>query len=1169
MKYRNIHKILTNLSLWTLLLLVFQQVSAQNLNEAIPLDPKVKTGKLANGLTYYVMKNAKPEKRVELRLVVNAGSMQEDEDQLGLAHFTEHMLFNGTKNFKKNDIIDYLQSVGVKFGAHLNAYTSFDETVYMLPIPSDDEEILEKGFQILEDWAHQVTFDNEEIDKERGVIVEEWRTGRGAGQRMRDQYFPILFKDSRYAERLPIGKKSIVESFEYETIKKFYKDWYRPDLMAVVAIGDIDEDAMIQKIKDHFGKITPRKNPREKKLYPVPGHQETFVKVTTDKEQPFTDIQVIYKHELEKLKTLEDWRKQVSYQLYNGMLNQRLYELSQEADPPFIYAGTSYGNFIRTKDVYSSFIRVSDDGITKGLKNVLIENKRVFEHGFNQSELDRYKKELLNSYEKVYNERNKTLSARIVQEYVTYFLEDNPVPGIEWEYEKLKKILPGISLKEINALPKKWITEENRVIIVNAPEKEELKTPTEAEIRAVLDEVEKINVDPYEDKVLDEPLMADKPSPGKVSAQKDLKEVDATEITLSNGLKVILKPTDYKDDEVLMSAYSHGGTSLASDEDYYSATNASSVINNSGIKNFSNTDLDKLLTGQTVSVTPFIGGLSEGFRGNAAPKDLETMFQLIHLYFTAPRKDQDAFQSYVTKQKAFLKNVASSPQFYFIDKQIKILTQNHPRGGGIPKPEDYDKIDLEKALEIYKDRFADPSDFVFFFVGNFEVDKITPLLETYLGSIPAKNRKENFKDLGVRPPKGLVEESFQKGADPKSQVSLIFTGEVKNDKDSYNINALAEALSIKLIEVLREEKSGVYGTRANSNTAKYPYNSYSLSISFTCAPENAQDLIDAAKGEIKKMQENGPSEEDINKVKEARRRDLEKNIKENRWWLSGLQKVYYEDLDINKLTEKVMSERIEALNSKDLQSTAKKYCDFNNMISIVMEPEEVPETETGSNDQGAGSDTDDDLLQDVTADQVINKYLDAIGGEEKLKTIKSIKSVAAIEVMGNRLEMLSYKKHPNKSFLSQTMGGNEMMKIVFDGEKGQMSGMQGNTTVEGKEAEAMKDQAVIFYELGYKERGIKAELNGIEEINGKKAFKVTFTGKAGDISEKWYDPQSGLAFKFKSAEGQVFTIVDYKVFDGIKMPGELKFNAQGMDMTVQNESVEFNIDIEDSIFEIK
>ena len=529
---------------------------AQNpdLNKEIPFNPNVKTGTLSNGLKYYIQKNAKPEKRVELRLAVNAGSILENDDQLGLAHFTEHMCFNGTKNFKKNDIVNYLQSIGVKFGADLNAYTSFDETVYILPIPSDDKKILDQGFQILEDWAHNVTFEDEEIDKERGVVIEEWRTGRGASQRMRDKYFPVLLKDSRYAQRLPIGTKEILESFKYETVKKFYKDWYRPDLMAVIVVGDIDIAEMEAKIKAHFGKIEATKNPLERKEYNIPDHKETLISIATDKEAPFTQVQLYYKHPEIEMKTLADYRSGIIRRLYNGMLNQRLEELSQSAEPPFIYGYTYYGGFIRSKSAYQSFASVSQDGIIKGLKALLAENQRVQEYGFNASELERYKKEILRSYEKSYNERDKTESANYVYQYINHFLKGEPTPGIEWEYDFLQKVLPSITVEEINQLPKKWISDENRVVIITAPDKEGVNIPTEEEIKAVLKEAESMNITAYEDKVNEEPLIAQTPKAGKVTKETKIAALGATELTLSNGLKVILKPTDFKNDEIMMTA---------------------------------------------------------------------------------------------------------------------------------------------------------------------------------------------------------------------------------------------------------------------------------------------------------------------------------------------------------------------------------------------------------------------------------------------------------------------------------------------------------------------------------------------------------------------------------------------------------------------------------------
>ncbi len=1149
-----------------------------DLTQDIPLDNQVKVGKLENGLTYYIRQNAKPEKRVELRLAINAGAMQEDENQLGLAHFTEHMLFNGTKNFAKNDLVSYLQSVGVKFGADLNAYTSFDETVYMLPIPSDNPEILEKGFQILEDWAHLATFDNEEIDKERGVVIEEWRTGRGAGQRMRDQYFPKLLKGSRYAERLPIGKKEILETFEYETIKKFYKDWYRPDLMAVVVVGDIDVNEMEQKIKAHFGNLKPQANPRPKKLYEIPDHKETIISIATDKESPFTQVQVYYKHPHKEMKTVGDYRESLAASLYSSMLSDRYNELTQQAEPPFLSAYAGYGGFLRTKDAYFTSASVGEEGIISGLKAALIENKRVLQHGFNESELERAKKSLLNRYERQYNERKKTGSDRLVSSFVANFLENDPEPGIEWEYEMVQKLLPTIAAKDINELPQKWITQENRVVIITAPDKEGVKIPTEADVMAVLTEVEAMSVEAYEDKVIDEPLMAEMPKAGTITTEKSLGTVGATELTLSNGVKVVLKPTDFKDDEILMTAFSFGGHSLVSDADYQSAVNASSIINESGIRDFSSTDLQKLLTGKTVNVSPFIGDTNEGFNGSASPKDLETMLQLVNLYFTAPRMDKTAFESYVTKQKTFLANVMKNPQFAFLDKQIKVMTQNHPRAGGIPTPEDYDKIDLDRAFKIYQERFADASDFTFVMIGNFEVDKIKPWLETYLGSLPSINRNESFKDLGIRTPEGMVSEKFEQGKDPKSQVMISFNGEYKKNEERYLMRSLAEVLTIKLIENLREEKGGVYGTRASANTSVYPYKAYGLSVSFTCAPENVAELMAAVYEEIEKVQKKGPTQEDLDKIKEAQRKDVEKNEQENRFWLNSLRTAYYENNgDVSKLTKEAQLARIDKLTGKELKKIAKKYLDMDEHITLVMNPDPEALEEAKASEQSAQSNeskTDKEaLLKDMTAAKVIDRYIESIGGKEKISAVKGIVRTASIDAMGMTLSLEMAKVNSSKLYLSQSMMGQEIMKMVVDTEleKAKVVTQQGSNVVEGEDALKMGDTS-IFPETDYTDVSkFKVTLEGIEMIDGQPAYKLLISDlRKGAEASNWFSTETGLMLKNEN-EQSISIIKEYETIDGIKFPKTMSITqkAQNMEMTMSFEETKLNPEFEEGKFSVE
>jgi zinc protease len=928
--------------LFVLIVLSLLPVAAQDvsLDKKLPMDPSVRKGKLKNGLTYYIKRNEKPENRVELRLAVNAGSVLETDEQQGLAHFLEHMAFNGTKNFEKNELVSYLQSVGVRFGSHLNAYTSFDETVYILPIPSDSAEILAKGLQILEDWAHNILLTEEEIDKERGVVLEELRIGQGPDQRMREKFMPKLFKDSRYAERLPIGKREVIENFQPETIRAFYRDWYRPDMMAIIAVGDIDVDQMEKMIKKQFSKIKSPKKPKPRPSFEVPDHSETLVSIATDREAPFTQVRLYYKTDRAPEATLGDYRQMVVRQLYGSMINQRLNELRQKADPPFISGFSYYGQmWARTKDAYQSFASTPEGEAERGLRAILEENERVRRHGFTEGELERAKISMLSSLERAYNERNTTESRSFASEYINNFLDGEPIPGIEWEFNFTKEILPGIALKEVNQLAQKWIREDNRVVVITAPEKEGVRLPTEEEILAILDFVEQEDLEPYEDMLASTELMETLPTPGKVQSEKNLDGLGVTELTLSNGVRVVLKPTDFKADEILMSAYSPGGHSLYPDEDLQSARNADAIIQNAGIGDFSPTDLQKLFAGKNFSAVPYISELTEGFTGRATPRDLETMLQVVHMYFTAPREDKESFQSFITKNKATYRNVLANPRYYYSDRMSRILTQDHPRGGGFPTEEDWNKVDFQRVYEIYRDRFADAGDFTFFFVGNFQIDEIRPVLEQYLGSLPTNKRQENWKDHGVRPPQGPLKENVVKGMDPQSIVSIYYFKEAPYDRlKAYHFSSFSEVLNIKLIEELREEKGGVYSVSSSASASKYPYGNYTFRIYFPCAPENVDKLTETALKLVKELKQNGPSDTDLQKVKEAQRRQYLENLKNNNYWLTSLRNFYYHDLDPLRIleTEKIIS----GLSKDDIKRVANELIDLDKYVKIALFPED-------------------------------------------------------------------------------------------------------------------------------------------------------------------------------------------------------------------------------------
>lgn len=926
---------------WAAVLLVIfqQQIAAQNsLNQQVPLDPRVKMGKLDNGLVYYVQQNARPEKKVELRLAVNAGSILEEEDQLGLAHFTEHMAFNGTKNFEKNQLVSYLQSIGVAFGADLNAYTSFDETVYILPIPSDDEQKLRSGFLVLADWASGILMKEEDIDGERGIIVEEWRTGQGYNQRMRDQFLPVLLHNSKYADRLPIGKMEVVQNFEYETIRKFYRDWYRPNNMAVIAVGDAAPEKLEALIKEFFGELKNPANAPERKDFEVPQHQETFVSIVTDKEAPGIQIQLTYKHKALPTKTAQDYKNSLLRTLYSGMLSQRLDEIRQKPDAPFIFAGTGYSNFVRDLDNFSASGVVASGKVEAGLLSMIVENERVARHGFTQGELDRIKLSILNNAERAFKEMEKAESRAIVGRYVNHYLTGRFAEGEAWRYEFYKQILPQITLAEVNALAKTLVRDENRVVVIMAPDKEQENLPTEDQVLALFDMAEKMEITPYEEKVIADRLLAKLPTPGKIVDSKTISEVGVEEITLSNGVKVFVKSTDFKNDEIVFSASAKGGTSLYGDEDHYSANYAGVMVNIMGVGEFSPADLRKALAGKTVSVTPNIGNYGENISGATSPKDLETALQLVHLYFTAPRKDAQLFEVYINNQKTQLASAGVNPDFQLSKRLNKILANGNFRAEGIFDPEQFDQINLDRGLEIYRERFANAANFEFYFTGNIDLKTFKPLLEQYIGSLPSNPaKKDTWRDLGIRAPKGKSE-TIEVGTDEKSQVILYFSGEVPYSREkASDVSFLGEVLTIKLIESLREAIGGVYGVGASGSMGIQPVDLFSFSISFPCSPDMVQTLTDAAMEEVRKIQENGPSEEDLDKVKEKRRLALEENLKRNNYWNSQLSAIRTYELPWTAILEARAS--IDAVSVERLQKAAQELLTKENLLEIKKFPQ--------------------------------------------------------------------------------------------------------------------------------------------------------------------------------------------------------------------------------------
>ncbi len=907
-----------------------------NSTNPIPTDPNVKTGKLSNGLTYYIQNNPKPENKVELRLVINAGSILEDEDQLGLAHFMEHMCFNGTKNFKKNELVDYLQGIGVKFGAHLNAYTSFDQTVYILPIPSDDPEKLEQGFQIIEDWAHNALLTDEEIDNERGVVLEEYRLGKGADERMMQKYLPKVMYGSKYAERLPIGTKENLETFKYESLKRFYNDWYRPDLMAVIAVGDIDVATLEAKIKSHFEHIKNPKKPRPRPTFDLPNHKETFVAIESDKEAPFSNVQVMFKDRINSKPdiTAADRRKSMIENLFAQMINNRLDEIRNGDNPPFVYGYSYYGGtYARTKNAFQSFAMTSPEGQLNALKTLLVENERVRKHGFFEGEFNRAKKDLVARMEKAHKDKDKMESERIVGRYINNFLEQQPIPSMDWQFDFMNSQLPTITLAEVNALINSYIKEDNRVVILTGPEKEGLEKVKESEVLALLDSVKKMELKPYDDKVVASSLMTKMPTKGSIKEYKNDDVLGTTTLLLSNGATVTYKVTDFKNDEILFDAFSYGGTSLYSDEDYKATINANRGLTEAGINGFNKVELGKMMSGKIANVRLSIGTYSEGLSGNTTPKDLETLFQLTNLHFTALNKDEKAFKSYADKQKAFLGNLLSSPQFYFQNKFSEFVYGKNPRYTGFPTAEDMDNADYNLAYEKYKERFADAGDFHFYFVGNIDEKKLVDYCETYLASLPGTGSNETYSVSDFRPLTGSHKKIIEKGEDQKSAVRMTYHGPTEyNAKEAHALTSLAEVLTIKLIEKLREEEGGVYGAGANASISKMPYDWYRFNISFPCGPENVDKLIIATQKEVDLLVTDGPTEKDLEKVKKAQILDYKEDLKTNRFWLGQLKNADYLKKDAHEILE--FEEGVNSLTVDDLHKAAKKYLTQGHITGI-------------------------------------------------------------------------------------------------------------------------------------------------------------------------------------------------------------------------------------------
>jgi zinc protease len=921
-----------------------------NLSKKIPVSPNVKKGKLKNGLTYYIRRNKKPENHLELRLVVDAGSILEDSDQLGMAHLMEHMNFNGTKHFKKNELVDYLQNIGVKFGADLNASTGFDRTTYILPIPTDSTKEVNEGFQILEDWAHEALLKHDMIKGERGVVLEEYRLGLGADKRMREQYFPIILRGSRYAKRLPIGTKESILHSKDSSLRRFYHQWYRPGLEAVIAVGDLPVQTIYKKIKKYFGGIPTLKNPRDRKTYSIPNHKKTYVAVASDSEATNTVVRILNLDEGKRkpVQTVGDFRRELVQRLFTTMINNRLDEKRNKPNPPFMLARSSHGQFVSPeKETYRSIAVTNQDSLLKGMKTLLLVNKRVRKYGFLQDELKRAKKDLLSSLESQYKGRKTETSSSYVGNYISNYMKDSPIPGISWKYKEAKKFVPGIKLSEVSSLIDQFLHQDNRDVLVTGPPLKGSKKALKQNIRKLLVEVAHQKVTPYKEKKVRSRLMRKKPKMGSITDQSADDSLGTTTLTLSNGAKVVYKKTDFKDNQILFQAFSYGGTSLYSNDVYRQTDLANDGLTQAGVAGLSKSDLKKVLSGKNVSVSPFISELIEGLQGNSTPQDMETMFQLIHLYFTSLNKDQDAFDSYISKQKTRYSKLLSNPQFYFIAQFNNFINgQNNPRYVGFPTPQKLDKANYNLAYKKYQQRFANAGDFTFYFVGDIPVKAFEKDVKTYLAGLPSGSKREKYKVLPYRPLSGTHKKVVYKGKAPKSLVELVYDGETGySPAKDFRLQVLGDILTIELTNTLREKDSGVYTVNAKGGASKIPYGSFHFVVAFPCGPDNVPKLIKAAEQEVGKIIKNGPTDEDLKKVKKHQLLQYKKDMKKNQYWLSHLLQP-----DINQTSKTAFlhfKKKVNSLTKDDIQQIANEYLTKGHITGILY-PEKKKDNKVSS-----------------------------------------------------------------------------------------------------------------------------------------------------------------------------------------------------------------------------
>ena len=925
-------------------ILLFSITAIAQQNPPQPIDPAVRHGVLENGLTYYIRHNKLPENRADFYIAQKVGSMLEEDSQAGLAHFLEHMAFNGTTNFPKKEMLNFLENNGVKFGVNVNAYTSFDETVYYLSdVPVMREGMLDSSLLILHDWANEIALEGEEIESERGVIREEWRTRGGAQSRLWEKMLPVMFKDSKYANRLPIGSIDVINNFDHQEIRDYYEKWYRPDLQGIIIVGDIDAEKVEEKVKTLFSKIELDPNAAERIYFPVPDNEETIVSIATDKEATNTSLMVFYKHEpipdeikLSQAGFVLNYIKSVA----STMINDRFQEITQKPNSPFLGAYAYDGNFFvaKTKDAWTVAGASADDKVKDALASMIRETERMKRFGFTESEYERARENLLKTYENAYNNKDKQLNSSYSKEYVSSFTNNEPFPGIDYEYNMIKMVAPNIPVEAINQTVAQLIQDENMVISISGPEKESLEYPSVDEILNLVESTKSEELEAYAEEVSDEPLISTPPAQGEIVNSETNDELGATVWTLSNGMKVVLKETDFKDDQIMMTASSVGGTSQYAVQDPTNSKIMSSVMTLGGVGNFSNVNLRKVLAGKTATASPTVSMTTQGFSGSSSIKDFETMLQLVYLYFEAPRQDKDAFDSFIERMESQLKNAEAEPMVAFSDAAIKAIYGDNPIVSRF-KLEDLKKVDYDKIMTMYKQLFFNPGSFVFTFVGNIDQEAIKPAVLTYLASLPGEATQGEFVHVPMDLKTGKSRNVFEKEMEnPKASVFNVFSGEMERTlKNTITMSVFNQILDIVYTEKVREDEGGTYGVSSNGSISRYPENQTILQIVYDTDPAKMEHLNTIIHKELKDLAVNGPREADFKKVKEFMNKKYSENVKQNGYWLGTLNTYYF-------YGENNYSDYLSTLNSitmDDVKEFVKELLAQENEVVVGMMPKEV------------------------------------------------------------------------------------------------------------------------------------------------------------------------------------------------------------------------------------